>query len=94
MPLTDVACRNVKCPEGRTYQRFNDSGGLYLEVTKNGAKCQRWKYRYGGKEKRLALGQYPAVGLLMRASVVMRRGRNWLPVSIQTRRSVTRGATL
>jgi hypothetical protein len=28
-----------------------------------GGKLWRWKYRYGGKEKRLALGSYPAVSL-------------------------------
>ena len=62
MPLTDTACRNARCPEGRAYQRFSDAGGLYLEVTKT-AKCWRWKYRMDGKERRLALGLYPAVSL-------------------------------
>ena len=63
MPLTDTACKNAKCPAGRTYQRFSDSGGLYLEVTKAGAKLWRLKYRHAGKEKRLALGIYPGVSL-------------------------------
>lgn len=63
MPLTDAACRNAKCPEGRPRQRFADSGGLYLEVQPNGAKHWRWKYRLAGKEKRLALGTYPEVAL-------------------------------
>ena len=63
MPLTDAACRNAICPKSRTYKRISDAGGLYLEVTKTGAKLWRWKYRYAGKEKRLALGQYPAVSL-------------------------------
>jgi integrase len=62
MPLTDRECRNAKCPEARTYQRFTDAGGLYLEVTKT-AKLWRWKFRHAGKEKRLALGLYPAVSL-------------------------------
>ena len=53
MPLTDSACRNAKCPEGRLCQRYADAGGLYLEVTQTGAKLSRWKYRYAGKEKRL-----------------------------------------
>ena len=38
-----------------------DSGGLYLEVSPGGGKLWRWKYRFGGKEKRLALGVYPDV---------------------------------
>jgi hypothetical protein len=37
--------------------------GLYLEVMSNGSKYFRMKYRYGGKEKRLALGVYPETGL-------------------------------
>lgn len=63
MPLTDTACKNAKCPPDKPRARFSDSGGLYLEVTLNGAKLWRWKYRHGGKEKRLALGAYPAVTL-------------------------------
>ena len=63
MPLTDSACRNAKCPEGRLCQRYANTGGLYLEVTTTGAKLWRWKYRYAGKEKRLALGHYPGVSL-------------------------------
>lgn len=63
MPLTDAACKSAKCSDGRAFKRFSDAGGLYLEATKTGAKLWRWKYRYAGKEKRLALGAYPAVGL-------------------------------
>lgn len=63
MPLTDAACRAATCPEGKPRQRIADSGGLYLEVQPNGSKHWRWKYRFAGKEKRLALGLYPAVAL-------------------------------
>ena len=61
--LTDPACRNATCPEGKARARLADAGGLYLEVAPNGSK--RWfaKYRFGGKEKRIALGSYPDVGL-------------------------------
>jgi integrase len=61
--LTDPACKNAVCPEGKVRIRLADAGGLYLEVATNGSK--RWfaKYRFGGKEKRLALGTYPAVSL-------------------------------
>jgi integrase len=62
MALTDAACRNATA-EGRPFKRHADGGGLYLEVTASGSKLWRWKYRFAGKEKRLALGQYPAVGL-------------------------------
>ena len=60
---SDTACKNAKCPPGKPYQRLSDAGGLYLEVTRAGAKLWRWKCRFTGKEKRLALGTYPDVPL-------------------------------
>ena len=63
MPLTDTACKKATCPEGRPSVRMADEKALYLEVTAPGGKYWRWKYRYGGKEKRLALGVYPDVSL-------------------------------
>lgn len=63
MALTDTACRNAKCPDGKARLRLSDSGGLYLEVVPTGSKLWRWKYRYAGKEKRLAIGSYPEVPL-------------------------------
>jgi integrase len=36
---------------------------IYLEVSPAGGKWWRWKYRFGGKEKRLSLGTYPDVSL-------------------------------
>src|SRR5207302_8788912 len=42
-----------------TSYRMWDSGGLYVEVQPSGGKWWRWKYRFAGKEKRLALGTYP-----------------------------------
>lgn len=45
------------------HAKHGDGGGLYLEVSPAGGKLWRLKYRHGGKEKRLALGKYPAVGL-------------------------------
>lgn len=63
MPLTDPACKNARCPQDKACVRLADAGGLYLEALPTGAKLWRWKYRFGGKEKRLALGSYPAVSL-------------------------------
>ncbi len=36
---------------------------MYLEIFPNGSKCWRLKYRFAGKEKRLAFGTYPTVTL-------------------------------
>jgi integrase len=61
MPLTDITVRNAK-PKDKTYRLF-DGDGLYLEVLPSGGKYWRLKYRYAGKEKRVALGVYPEVPL-------------------------------
>jgi len=61
MPLSDIAIRRLK-PSAKPLRLF-DGGGLYLEVASSGGKLWRWKYRYAGKEKRLALGIYPEVSL-------------------------------
>jgi len=61
MPLTDVTCRNAQ-PKEKIYRLF-DGKGLYLEVSPRGGKWWRYKYRFGGKEKRLSLGTYPDVSL-------------------------------
>ena len=61
--LTDIACKSTTCPADKPRARFADTGGLYLEVTPNGAKRWFWKYRFDGKEKRIAFGSYPAVKL-------------------------------
>ena len=61
MPLTDVAIRRVQ-PAVKP-RKLSDSGGLFLYVTPSGGKLWRWKYTVGGKEKLMALGQYPEVTL-------------------------------
>ena len=61
MALTELQIRKV-CPTDKVTQ-YTDERGLYLEVHPNGSKLWRYKYRYMGKQKRLALGRYPDVGL-------------------------------
>ncbi len=61
--LTDIACKTASCPPDKARTRFSDAGGLYLEVSPGGSRRWFWKYYYDGKEKRLALGAYPAVSL-------------------------------
>jgi integrase len=61
--LTDRHCKNASCDLGKPRVDLAAAGGLYLEVSSAGSK--RWfrKYRFDGKEKRLALGGYPDLGL-------------------------------
>ncbi len=61
MALTDTTIRNAK--PGPKPTRLFDGGGLYLEVSPAGGKLWRVKYRFAGKERRLALGSYPATSL-------------------------------
>lgn len=61
MPLSDISIRKAKPAEKA--QRLFDGGGLYLEVSPAGGKWWRFKYRFGGKEKRLSLGTYPDTSL-------------------------------
>jgi integrase len=61
MPLSDVAIRRAR-PADKPLRLF-DGGGLYLEISPKGSKLWRWKYRFAGKEKRLALGVYPETSL-------------------------------
>ncbi|MGB0722308.1 MAG: tyrosine-type recombinase/integrase [Gammaproteobacteria bacterium] len=61
MPLTDRAVKAAK--PGEKPRKISDSGGLYIEVHPNGSKYWRLKYRYQGREKRLALGVYPLITL-------------------------------
>ncbi len=61
MPLTDVRIRNAK-PLEKPY-KLSDGKGLYLLVSPAGGRLWRLKYRHGGKEKLLALGAHPDIGL-------------------------------
>lgn len=59
--LTDVAVRNAK-PGPKPY-KMGDSHGLFLLVQPTGGKLWRFKYRVDGREKKLAIGPYPEIGL-------------------------------
>lgn len=61
LALTDLACR--KAAARPKEWKLSDEKGLYLLVTPNGSKLWRWKYRFGGKEKKLGFGAYPEVSL-------------------------------
>ena len=61
--LTDKHCKNAVCPLDKKRARLTDSGGLYLEISPAGSKRWFCKLYADGKEGRMALGGYPAVGL-------------------------------
>lgn len=52
MKLTELKCKSLKPSEKA--RKIADGQGLYLEIAPNGSKYWRMKYRYLGKEKRLA----------------------------------------
>ena len=61
-PQNSLTLADIKAalPKAKTY-KLAAGGGLYLAIAPNGGKYWRLKYRFGGKEKTLALGVYPAV---------------------------------
>jgi integrase len=61
MPLSDVHVRKAK--PGEKPVKLSDGGGLHLMITPHGSKLWRLAYRFGGKQKTLAVGAYPAISL-------------------------------
>lgn len=61
MKLTEAKIKNAKSQDA-DYRMF-DGYGLHLMISKAGSKYWRWAYRYNGKQKVLALGQYPYISL-------------------------------
>jgi integrase len=61
MALTDRAIRAAKA--SGTIAKLSDGSGLQLWITPDGAKRWRLAYRYNGRQKTLAIGVYPNIGL-------------------------------
>jgi integrase len=61
MSLTDTSIRKAKATNKP--RKLFDERGLFLLIAPTGGKLWRFKYRFGGKEKLLALGAYPDVSL-------------------------------
>jgi integrase len=49
-------------PKDKPY-KLTDGGGLCLLIAPSGAKLWRWRYYFAGKEKMMALGEYPLITL-------------------------------
>jgi integrase len=74
--LTDPKVRQAK-PAEKPYKLF-DGGGLFLLVQPGGSKLWRLKYRFGGKEKLLAIGSYDKGVSLKKAREARDRARDQL----------------
>ena len=61
MALTDTAIRGTK--PGQKPFKVYDRDGLFLLVNPGGSKLWRWRYRFDGKEKLMALARCPLVNL-------------------------------
>jgi integrase len=61
MPLTTKQIEVAK-PKVKPY-KLADGAGLCLLVAPSGARLWRWRYRFGGKEKMMAFGEFPVVSL-------------------------------
>jgi len=85
MKLTDVRIRNAK-PRGQTY-KLSDGAGMYLLVTKNGARYWRFDYRFNGNRRTLALAFIPRYLFLWRESVERPPENCWPKAKIQTLQS-------
>jgi integrase len=73
--LTDIQVRKAK-PKDKDY-KLTDGEGLYLLIAATGGKRWRYKYRFDGKEKLLALGTYPDV-TLQEARTKLREARSMI----------------
>ena len=61
MALTDLKIKASR-PASKPYH-LTDGHGFFLVVQPNGSKLWRWKYRFEGKLRLMALGSYPEVSL-------------------------------
>lgn len=93
MSLSDTKARNAK-PKSKPF-KIADGEGLYLLVTPSGSKYWRLRYFFNGKEKLLALGVYPEVGLAdarerrSQARKQLAAGKDPSEIKKQTRREST-----
>ena len=77
--LTDAAARKKKPDPGKRVE-IHDGHGLYLVVQSSGAKSWAYRYRVGGKSRKLTLGSFPAIdvgearNLSSAAAVSVQRG--------------------
>src|SRR3954468_24675906 len=59
--LTDAVVRQAQVRAQR--YEIAEASGLALRVSPNGSRAWVWRFRFAGRQKRLTLGTYPAMGL-------------------------------
>ncbi len=80
MAMSDAQIRAAK-PSEKLY-KLSDDGGLQLWIFPDGAKRWRMAYRFQGKQKTIAFGVYPTIGLKdardlrQKAKVLLADGRD------------------
>lgn len=80
-------------PKEKAY-KLADGAGLYLEVVPSGSRYWRMKYRFNGKEKRMALESIQQCPLHKRGRYVMKprkTGRGYRSIVCQERRKAGSG---
>src|ERR1700730_4450335 len=82
--LTDSAIRAAKSKTGQTV-KLSDGGGLQLWVQPSGSKLWNLAYRFAGKQRKLAIGSYPGIGL--KEARAKREESCWPRVSIRANKS-------
>lgn len=94
MKLSDKSCKAAKAQ--KTSYKLFDGGGLFLEIMPNGSKLWRLKYRYLGKEKRLAFGVYDLQTIKWTAvkHVYKLVGQGWKKIAAQQKIAEHCGTTL
>lgn len=74
--LTDLSIKALQPradgKEMRTFDPHPDYPGLYVATSSTGRKTFRLKYHYGGREKLLTLGTYPATSLALAREKAMK----------------------
>lgn len=72
--LTDIQCRKAKTDGKRLKLAVRD--GLYLDVTKNGIKSWRMRYRLDGKDLTYTFGKYPDISLKLMSDELLPAARS------------------
>lgn len=96
-PLTATTLRAIK--SRASAYKVSDGGGLYVLVNPNGSRLWKLAYRFGGKQRSLSIGAYPAVGLAEarekreEAKALLRQNRDPSAEKKQAKREATRQAT-